>query len=274
MVRGDRGHKKKEEGRFADPKRRKLSQVEQEEAARERYQVPANIVSSQELIYCPCHAKELVGDELKCPICRKGFAERRVIKVPPNAFAVVIDSRLYAAAWCRKLWARLSSTYHGGVLYITKAHIDFFVFHQTFRHELQGESYWTSARETNIRYLETTWAVEKFCKFDRVSLEVRMGSGKILAKGEICMIVPPVEVQHQGSKSTGSKVYITFGWITPTDINTIVEAEDMPEPAEGRAHVEARLRDLAVIMRECDMPVGEALVKASQKNVSFKTSFS
>jgi hypothetical protein len=114
MVGGDRGHKKREEGRFADPKRRKLSQVEREEAAKERYQVPTNIVSSQELAFCPWHGKSLVGDDLRCPSCRKGFAERRVVKVPPEGHAVVVDSRLYAAAWRRKLWGRLSSTYHVG----------------------------------------------------------------------------------------------------------------------------------------------------------------
>jgi hypothetical protein len=136
MVGGDRGHKKRVEGRFADPKRRKLTQVEQEEAAKERYQVPSNIVSSQELVFCPWHGRELVGEELKCPTCRKGFAERRVVKVAPDAYSVVVDSRLYAAAWRRKLWGRLSSIYYTRVLYITEAHIDFFVFHQTFRNDL------------------------------------------------------------------------------------------------------------------------------------------
>jgi hypothetical protein len=78
------------------------------------------------------------------------------------------------------------------------------------------------------------------------------------------MIVPPVEVSHQDSKSTGAKVYITFGWITLTDMNSIVRAEGMPEPAEGWEHVETRLRDLAFNMRACDMPVNSALVKASE----------
>jgi hypothetical protein len=251
MVGGDRSHKKREEGRFADPKRRKLSQVERDEAAKERYQVPTNIVSSRTLFFCPWHGKELDGDELRCPSCRKGFAERRVVKVAPEAHAVVIDSRIYAAAWRRKLWGRLTSAYHAAVLYIAEAHIDFFVFHQIFRKDRVGESYRTSARETNIRYLDTIWAVEYFCKFDRVCPELGMGSGKVLPKGEVCMIVPPVEVSHQDSKSTGAKVYITFGWITLTDMDTIVRAEGMPEPSKGWAHVEARLRDLAYNMRAC-----------------------
>jgi hypothetical protein len=78
------------------------------------------------------------------------------------------------------------------------------------------------------------------------------------------MIVPPVEVAHQDGKSTGAKVYITFGWITLTDMDTIVRAEDMPEPSEGWAQVEARLRDLAFKMHSCDMPVDKGLVKASE----------
>jgi hypothetical protein len=169
MVGGDRGHKRREEGRFADPKRRRLTQVEREDAAKERYQVPSNIVSSKELVFCPWHGKVLVGEELRCPSCRKGFLEGRVIKCAPDSHAVVVDDRLYAAAWRGKLWGRLMSTYHAGVLYITEAHIEFFVFHKIFRNELQGESYRTSAKETNIKYLDTTWAVENFCKFDRVS---------------------------------------------------------------------------------------------------------
>jgi hypothetical protein len=106
--------------------------------------------------------------------------------------------------------------------------------------------------------------VENICKFDRVCPELGMGSGKVLPKGEVCMIVPPVEVAHQDSKSTGAKVYITFGWITLTDMDTIVRAEDMPEPTEGWAHVEARLRDLAFKMKLCDMPVDDSLVKVSE----------
>jgi hypothetical protein len=264
MVGGDRGHKKREEGRFADSERRKLTQVEREEAAKERYQLPTNIVSSQQLVFCPWHGRELAGEELRCPTCRKGFAERRVVKVAPDAYAVVIDSRLYAAAWRRKLWGRLTSTYHTGVLYITEAHIDIFVFNQTFRNEFQDESYRTSAKETNIKYLDTTWAVENFCKFDRVCPELGMVSGKVLPKGKVCMIVSPVEVAHQDSKSTGAKVYITFGLITLTDMDTVVRAEGMPEPTEGWAHVEARIRDLAFKMKSCDMHVDDSLVKVSE----------
>jgi hypothetical protein len=196
MVGSDRGHKKREEGRFADPKRRKLSQTEREEAAKERHQVPSNIVSSQLLEFCPWHGKALVGVDLKCPSCRKGILERRVVKVAPDAHAVVVDTRLYAAAWRRKLWGRLTSTYHAGVLYITEAPIDFFVFYQVFRKELDGESFRTSARETNIKYLETTWAVENFCKFDRVCPETGMGPERSYLRGGLydctpCGSIPP-----------------------------------------------------------------------------------
>lgn len=97
-----------------------------------------------------------------------------------------------------------------------------------------------------------------------------MGSGKVLPKGEVCMIVPPVEVSHQDSRSTGAKVYIRFGWITLTDMDTVLKAEDMPEPAEGWAHIEARLRDLAFMMRECDMPVDGPLVEASEQTLMSK----
>jgi hypothetical protein len=128
----------------------------------------------------------------------------------------------------------------------------------------------TAARETNIRYLETTWAVEKFCKFDQICPDLGMGSGKVLPKGEVCMIVPPVEVADNDSKSIEAKVYITFGWITLTDMDTVLKAEDMPVPAEGWAHVEARLRDLAFKMRLCDMLVDEALVKASEQTLQSK----
>jgi hypothetical protein len=58
-------------------------------------------------------------------------------------------------------------------------------------------------------------------------------------------LLPPVWAVHTESKVAGSRVNITFGWITMSIRGIINKANEMEEPAEGWTFVEARFRDEA-----------------------------
>jgi hypothetical protein len=266
------GAKRKNIGgpRFADPKKpRWLTQAEKEEAARRREQAPSNFVSSKVIAYCPYHGSALEGDAMRCPQCRKGFLERRVVKVPEDAFRVVVDCRNWEAAWRRRIFSRVVSPFHSKVVYTTEAHVDFWVWKQVIRNNLGCESYRTPAVETNIKILETTYAVERFCSFGSVNVEKGYQSAKVVnggAKdgGEMLMVVPPVEVAHLQSQAKGAYITITFGWIKLNKHGVINKAEGWP-------HVMARCRDLAARILEFggngDMHINKTMVRASEEKL-------
>jgi hypothetical protein len=249
----EQGVKRKNIGgpRFADPKKpRWLTEAEKEEAAKRKEQAPSNFVSSKEIVFCPYHGGSLVGDAMRCPECRKVFLERRVVKVPEDAFRVVVDSRHWEAHWRRKLFSRVVSPFHSKVVYTAEPHVAFWVWKQVFKDDLDCESYRTPAVKTNIKILETTYAVERICSFGFVNAQKGYQSAKIVnadAKEgkELLMVVPPVEVAHLHSQARGTYITITFGWIKLNKHGEINKAENMPEPAEGWSHVHARCRDLA-----------------------------
>jgi hypothetical protein len=225
MAGGERpGGKKPAEHIFNDRKRQKLTPQEQAAATKARAQVPLNFVSSKELKFCPYHGRLLEGSELRCPGCRKGFQERRVFRVPPKQFLCVVDSRPYGVFWRRKLYARVVPPFHCKVKYLAQPHIAFPVFHSLFREDLTYKSYVTSAAETNIKQLQTTWAVESFLSFGLIDAEFGYGACKIGTAGSVFMVVPPVEIAHVESKKTGARVQLTFGWIQLTTRGTIQRA--------------------------------------------------
>jgi hypothetical protein len=115
--------------RFADPKTpRWPTEAEKEEAAKRKEQAPSNFVSSKEIVFCPYHGGSLKGDAMRCPKCRNfGFSERRVVKVPEDAFRVVVDSRHWEAHWRRKLFSRVASPFHSKVVFTAEPHVDFWV---------------------------------------------------------------------------------------------------------------------------------------------------
>jgi hypothetical protein len=115
-----------------------------------------------------------------------------------------------------------------------------------------------------IKVLETTRAVEDFCRFDDVHEDKGFGAGKVLASGEVLMIIPPVQVVHTQSKLSGPRVSFTYGWILLTMKGTIRRAESMEVPAQGWEHVEARLRDTAYHMLDFEMDILPELVVVSE----------
>jgi hypothetical protein len=69
---------------------------------------------------------------------------------------------------------------------------------------------------TVIKVLETTRAVEDFCRFETVHEVKGWGSGKILASGEVLILTPLLQVVHTESKLAGSRVSFTYGWVLLT----------------------------------------------------------
>lgn len=268
MVGGERpGGNKPAEPRFNDKKRRKLTPHEQAAASQARAQVPLNFVSSKDLKFCPYHGRLLEGSAQRCPECRKGFLERRVFRVPPEQFSCVVDSRPYGVFWRRKLFTRVVPPFHSNVRFSVQPHIAFPVFHSLFREDLTYKSFVTSAAETNIKQLQTTWAVESSLSFGLIDGDYGYGACKIGKAGSVLMVVPPVEVAHVESKKTGARVQITFGWIQLTTRGTIQRAEHMPVPDEGWPHVFARIRDAAVHMQAAGLEVDSSMVKVSEEKL-------
>jgi hypothetical protein len=242
--------------RFADPKKpRWLTQAEKEQAAKRKEQAPSNFISSKEIIHCPYHGVSLDGEAMRCPKCRKGFLERRVVKVPEIPFRVVVDCRHCEEFWRRKLFNWVQFPFHSNVVWTAEPHVDYWVWNQVFRDNLDCESYRTPAVETNIKILETTYAVERFCNFGSVHAQKGYLSAKVVnndAKdgGKLLMVAPPVEIAHLQSQARGAYIMITFGWIKLNKHGVINKAESMPVPAEGWPHVLARCRDLAARISE------------------------
>jgi hypothetical protein len=245
--------------RFNDPKRPKLSAADKRAVS---YQVPLNFVATEEMVFCPFHGGELEGSELRCSKCRKGYVYRRV--VPAACDLVLVDSKKWMVWWRKKIFAKIDPPFHGQVKYTSEPHVDVMVVWRLCSQDLDGASFRTSAQETNIKILQTTWAVEDFFRFGGVNEEIGYKSCKIGKRGSVVMICPPVEVAHVDSKIQGARVQITFGWCLVSSSGAFRKAEKMPEPAEGWAHVEARARDAAFVMLDCEMPVNPALVAASE----------
>jgi hypothetical protein len=231
-------------GRFANRKKPRSTFAERRRAEREREHVPQNASTLKELKFCPWHSETLRGKNLDCPDCETGFLERRVVHVPLGRHACIVDSRPYAAYWRKRLYIRTVSPFHANVTFCSEPHVGFAVFQAVFAMlAVHLASYETDAREVHDRVLQTTRAVEDFCQFGGVDESKGKRSCKLLPTGEILMIVPPVYVSHIASHhDQGSKVSIVFA-------GTINWAEHAEEPAQGRWHVEARVRDMAWHMK-------------------------
>jgi hypothetical protein len=271
MAGGDKpGGKKPAEPRFNDRKRRKLTPAEKAASLKAKAQVPLHFVSSKTLKFCPYDGTALEGEALKCTKCRKGYLERRVFRVPPEQFSCLVDNRAYGLFWRQRLFARVRPPFHANVKYNVLPHVAFQVFYSLFKEDLTYKSFVTSAAETNIKLLQTTWAVESFLSFGLIDADCGYGSCKVGSAGSVLMIVPPVEIAHIESKKTGARVQITFGWIQLTTTGTIQRVEKSPKPAEGWPHVFARIKDAANYMQGAGFGVDEAMVKVSEQKLRAK----
>jgi hypothetical protein len=124
--------------------------------------------------------------------------------------------------------------------------------------------YKTYTVQTHVKLLETTRAIEEFCAFSNVNEARGAGSGKLLASGELLIIVPPMEVTHTVSKAAGARNHFQYGWVELTISGHISRAEGMLEPAQGWDFVEKWVRDQAYNMLECEMAVEPEVVFASE----------
>jgi hypothetical protein len=70
------------------------------------------------------------------------------------------------------------------------------IFASTFSKDWDDDAFATSAVTKHVKLLETMRAVEDFCQFSAVNEEKGWGAAKLLASGEIAVIVPPLYATH------------------------------------------------------------------------------
>jgi hypothetical protein len=266
MAGGER--KRPRSPRFADRKRPPSEQNKTAlELRGERLQVPPCFVSNDEMVFCPFHGRKLEGEGLKCPTCRRGYVDRRVVYTPGSLIAV--DYRAWLKHWRRVLFRRMKPPFHSHVRYLSEPHVDIQVIWHACRQDKDGISFsMASGSETNAKVVETTWAVEDFCSFG--VFENGYLSAKLTESGDVLMVVPPVEVAHVKSNVTGQKCRIEFGWVLLTSGGTFNKAENMPEPAQGWEHVEARARDVAAGMLVFQNGIDPEMVARSEAILRLK----
>jgi hypothetical protein len=162
------------------------------------------------------------------------------------------------------LFIRAVFPFHANVTFCSEPHVGHAVFQAVFALlAVHLASYESDAREVHDWVLQTTQAIEDFGQFGSVDELKCERSCKLLASGEVLMVVPHVYVSHIASHQKGSKVSIVFGWVNITTAGTINWAESAEDLAQGRKHVEARVRDMAWHMKHVlSLEVSMALLVA------------
>jgi hypothetical protein len=216
-------------------------------------------------LFCPQDGKKLKGKLAKCPACLVEWGLKYVCEAGSSDNAHLVDLRDYLMFWRKKFYWRLTMTYHAGVKFSTDPPNPFGVFDTAFTKAFQEAAYKTaSGLRTHIRVLQTTRAVEDFCRFNLVNKQKGEGAAKLFASGEIVMVYPPVEITHTESPIAGSKVHFEYGWVSMTARGLINHAEHMKEPAEGWSHVDARVWDHAFNMLDIELDVDYDMVLRSE----------
>jgi hypothetical protein len=263
----ERKGKKKVEARFNDRKKPKerVTKDESKALALKKEGFCMRLDKGESFLHCPRDGSKLKGKNAKCPKCAVEWAAKFISTAGPSIHCHLVDSREYHAFWRKKFYWRLSFTFHTGVTFTTDPPSPFSVYDAVFALDYQEAAYRTgSGVRTHIRILETTRAVEDFCRFNLENESKGSGAAKLFGSGEIVMVCPPVEVTHIESPVSGSKVHFKFGWVSMTARGLINHAENMPEPAEGWAHVDARVRDHAFNMLDCELDVSLDMVICSE----------
>jgi hypothetical protein len=264
----ERKGKKRVESRFRDPKRPKGLQPSKAKSKalslkKEGFLVKCD--TGESFFFCPKDGQKLKGKLAKCSKCQVDWGRMYLSEAGHPENAHLVDLRDYLIFWRKKLYWRLTMTYHSGVKFSTDPPNPFTVFDTVFAKDFQEAAWKTSSGlRTHVRILETTRAVEDFCSFNLANEDRGLGAAKLFPSGEIVMVVPPVEVTHTKSPISGSKVHFVFGWVSMTAHGMINHAEHMKEPAEGWSHVNARVRDHAFNMLDVEMDVSYDMVLASE----------
>jgi hypothetical protein len=98
--------------------------------------------------------------------------------------AHLVDLRDYLLFWRKKLYWRLTMTYHSGVKFAIDPPNPFTVFDTVFAIDLQEAAWKTcSGLQTNVRILETTRAVEHFCSFNLAKEDKGLVAAKLFPSG-------------------------------------------------------------------------------------------
>jgi hypothetical protein len=265
MAGGERERKgKRKESRFSDPPRPKTTKAEPQALADRRAGVYLAETSGKGFGFCPVDGKKLEGALKKCPKCLILYAKTHLSQ-GPSKWACLYNAREVAAFWRRKMFWRLAPTSHPGVLWSTQTFVPLPAFEAVFADNWNELAVKTATVETYVKILETTRAVEEFCAFNLVKEKRGAGPCKLLAPGEVLVVVSPVEVTHTYSNAAGARVHFVYGWVQMTIAGNITKAEDMVEPAQGWQFVERWIRDkVEAMFADLEMAVSPDMVAASE----------
>jgi hypothetical protein len=214
MAGGERKRKgKRVEPRFNDPRRPKFPKAELARLANVRAGLVLTEVSGSSFAYCPRDGKRLAGEMRQCPKCCQQYSKAQLSEAGPSGNACLLDARDLMSFWRRKIFWRLTPPFHSGVVWSTQPCVPLPAFLASFSKDWDEAAYKTYTVETHVKLLETTRAVEEFCEFNLVKEGKGLGSAKILASGELLVIVSPIEVTHTISKAAGARVHFLYGWL-------------------------------------------------------------
>jgi hypothetical protein len=175
----------------------------------------------------------------------------------------LIDDRDYLRWWRKCIFRRLTFSEHNGCSWTSEPPIPFDAFHSIFDSDYEEGQWQTPAVKTHIRLLETCFAVKTLCAFHSIDSVKGFSACKVFSSGELVMVVLPVRAVHTESKQGGSRVNITFGWISMSIRGIINKANEMQEPAEGWPYVKAKFRDEAMAALENNKGVDKSMVEHS-----------
>jgi hypothetical protein len=258
---------KKKETRFTDRRRPKPSKAELVASLLKKEGFTMMSSKGSSFKFCPLDGQKLQGQLAKCLKCLEEYSGKLEYERGASVNAVLVDAREFLTFWRRKLFWRMVFPFHAWVVWTTGPPIPIAAFETIFEKTWLQDAYKTSAVKTTIRRLETTRAMEDFCRFENVDSDRGWGAGKVLPNGSILMMVPPMEIVHTDSKLAGSKVTFTSGWVLLNNQGDMVKAENMEMPAQGWEHVESRLRDTAYNMLECGYAVSSTMLSNSEASL-------
>jgi hypothetical protein len=180
MAGGEKERKgKKKETRFSD--RRRLKPTKAELAASTLKKEGFTMMSSKgsSFKFCPLHGQKLQGQLAKCLKCLEEYSGKLIYERGASVNAVLVDAREFLTFWRRKLFWRMVSPFHAWVVWTTGPPIPIAAFETIFEKAWLQDAYKTPAVKTTIRRLETTRAVEDFCRFENVDSDRGWGAGKL-----------------------------------------------------------------------------------------------
>jgi hypothetical protein len=216
MAGGERERKgKRKESRFNDREKPKGRQPSEDESKALVLKKEGFVLKSdfgESFLFRHQDGKKLKGKQAKCPKCLVEWGLKYVTEAFVSENAHLVDLRDYLMFWRKKFYWRLTMTFHSGVHFTTDPPNPFGVFNTAFAKAFQEAAYKTaSGLRTHVRVLETTRAVEDFCRFNLVNRKRGEGAAKLFPSGEVAMVCPPVEITHTESPVSGSKVHFVYG---------------------------------------------------------------